>query len=233
MRCAHYALMYMMYFRLCEIYCIILSVLCTAVLSLEVIHPPLPGTAGTGGELLVSLSRTWDLPTRWSSCRSVLSRSIYAYACHPFMLSMIISQFVLHFLSDLHTCKFCWPLRCIHDVDLYVLSTLNFFMILIIVLFFRKRTFASEDGCWFLHNSFGDMNVVHQIYSILVGGFVVYICMYFILGERLWVCVCVRVCILLCKIEFCMCVFIVGLKLFQLIFCWIRPDFELRLSYLI
>ena len=36
----------------------------TVVLSLEVIHPSLPGTAGTGGQVLASLSRPRDLPTR-------------------------------------------------------------------------------------------------------------------------------------------------------------------------
>ena len=36
----------------------------TVVLSLEVIHPSLPGAAGTGGQVLASLSRPRDLPTR-------------------------------------------------------------------------------------------------------------------------------------------------------------------------
>ena len=61
-----------------------------------------------------------------------------------------------------------------------------------------------------LYNSIGDMNIMHQICCILIGSFMVYVCIYFILCERLCVCVCTRVCILLCKIEFCVCVFIVG-----------------------
>ena len=47
-----------------EICCIILSVLSAVVLSLEVIHPYLPGTAGTGRQVIVSLYRPRDLPTR-------------------------------------------------------------------------------------------------------------------------------------------------------------------------
>ena len=34
------------------------------------------------------------------------------------------------------------------------------------------------------------MNIMHQICCILIGSFMVYICMYFILSERLYVCVC-------------------------------------------
>ena len=43
------------------------------------------------------------------------------------------------------------------------------------------------------------MYIMHQIYYILIGSFMVFICMYTIFSERLCVCVCARVCILLCK----------------------------------
>ena len=47
-----------------------------------------------------------------------------------------------------------------------------------------------------LYNSISDMNIMHQICCILIGSFMVYVCMYFILCERL--CVCVRVCVYCC-----------------------------------
>ena len=73
-------------------------------------------------------------------------------------------------------------------------------MILRLVLFFfRIRIFTSEDNANLSHNSFGYMYIMHQIYCILIGSFMVFICMYSNFSERLCVCVCARVCILLCK----------------------------------
>ena len=61
------------------------------------------------------------------------------------------------------------------------------------------------------------MNIINQICYILIGIFMVYTCMYFILVRvhvRAWV----LPNILLRKIEFCLCAFIVGQYLFQLNF---------------
>ena len=55
------------------------------------------------------------------------------------------------------------------------------FMILRLVFFFRIRTFTSEDNANLSHNSFGYMYIMYQIYCILIGSFIVFICMYSIL----------------------------------------------------
>ena len=76
--------------------------------------------------------------------------------------------------------------------------------------FFVYGLFLPEINTNLSHNSFGYMYIMHQIYCILIGSFMVFICMYSILVS---VCLCACVCIYCCvrfKIEFCMCVFIVG-----------------------
>ena len=84
-------------------------------------------------------------------------------------------------------------------------------MILRLVLFlFVYGLLLPKINTNLLYNSISDMDIIHQICCILIGSFMVYVCMYSILCERLCVYVCTRVCILLCKTEFCVRVFIVG-----------------------
>ena len=61
-----------------------------------------------------------------------------------------------------------------------------------------------------LYESFDDMDTMHQICDISTGIFTVYICTSFYWALRVCMCVCVRVCILMCDFELCMHVFIVG-----------------------
>ena len=82
---------------------------------------------------------------------------------------------------------------------MYHLRSILFMILRLVLCFFRIRTFTSEDNVNLSHNSFGYMYIMHQIYFILIGSFMVFICMYSIFSERMCVCVCARVCILLCK----------------------------------
>ena len=68
--------------------------------------------------------------------------------------------------------------------------------------------------------------IMHHICCILIGSFMVYVCMYFILCEHLCVCVCTRVSVLLCKIEFCVCIYSRTIAVPANVFCWIWPDFK-------
>ena len=96
-----------------------------------------------------------------------------------------------------------------------VLSTSNFIMILKPLSFFRCLLPKDKIKMFYcfheLYESFGDMDTMHQICNISTGIFYV-IHMYFILlsASCMYVCVCVRVCILMREFELCMHVFIVG-----------------------
>ena len=86
--------------------------------------------------------------------------------------------------------KFLFPDSCVS-------FTHNFFFILRLVFFLVYGLLLPKINTNLLYNSFDDMNVMHQICCILIGNFIVYICMYFIYVS---VCVyaCVRVCVYCC-----------------------------------
>ena len=75
---------------------------------------------------------------------------------------------------------------------LYLCSIL--LMILRLVIYFVYGLLLPKINTNLLYNSIGDMNIMHQICCILIGSSMVYVCMYFILSERL----CVRMCVYCC-----------------------------------
>ena len=110
-------------------------------------------------------------------------------------------------------------------ISLYMLDswcrTFRIYLIsftLLRLVFFRIRTFISERWDLFTNS--------------MLCIFTAYNCMYFILASVLCMCASVSVYILLCKIEFCMYVFIFWQKLFQLMFI-VEVDPTLNKDYLI
>ena len=111
----HHTMIHVIYCSLYEIYCIILSVLFSAVFMFH-FHPP------------VFARYSWQRSA--ISCQSVVIRLLYTFAYHLFILSKINWQFVLHFASEpvctfKYMVSFIEPLRFVclaHDV----LSMFNF-----------------------------------------------------------------------------------------------------------
>ena len=123
--------------------------------------------------------------------------------CPPFCSEPVCTfKYMLSFIEPLRfVCK-------THDV----LSMLNFIYDSYACFFFSYTDFYFRKIRWslFFTNSmycisFGDVNIMHQIF-VLVGIFTVYICMYVILAS-ICVCACVYIAI---KMYVCMCVFVVG-----------------------
>ena len=83
-----------------------------------------------------------------------------------------------------------------------------------------------------MYHSFGDVNIMHQIF-VLIGIIIVYICMYVILVSNC-VCACVCVFVLLYK-NVCLyvCIHSRTIAVPANVYCWIWPDFKLILSYII
>ena len=64
-------------------------------------------------------------------------------------------------------------------------------MILRLVLFFVYGLQLPKRNTNLLYNNIGDMNIMHQICCILIGSFMVYVCIY--VFHFMWASVCVRV----------------------------------------